>query len=148
MSLDVALPEVNAEFYLETEIGERLAVELAESLPRRTYAELWLAGISLGGMGAIAYARAHAGRIAGLLLLAPFLGLPDENRRPELLAQIADARLPGIYLGYGRQDRYARASELLAQRLPPERVTTIDGGHDWPTWSRLWGIMLGQAFAP
>ena len=55
--------------------------------------------------------------------------------------------LPEIFLGYGTRDRYARTSELLAQRLPAARVSTVAGGHDWPTWIKLWKIMLVQAFA-
>src|SRR5260221_9870806 len=81
------------------------------------------------------------------MLLAPFLGLRGANGEPELLGALGDAALPEVFLGYGRQDRYARASELLAQRLPAARVSIAEGGHDWPTWIELWHLMLAQAFA-
>ena len=35
---------------------------------------IWLAGISLGGFGALRYAEAHREIVEGLLLLSPFLG--------------------------------------------------------------------------
>jgi hypothetical protein len=31
---------------------------------------------------------------------------------------------------------------LLAQSLPADSVAIIDGGHDWPTWTRLWENFL------
>jgi len=73
--------------------------------------------------------------------------LRGPNGEPELLGALGAAPLPEIFLGYGKRDRYARASELLARRLPGACVTTVEGGHDWPTWSELWRIMLAQAFA-
>ena len=49
---------------------------------------------------------------------------------------------PAVYLGCGRDDRFATASALLAARLPADRVATAEGGHDWPTWTRLWETIL------
>ena len=130
---------------------------------------LWITGISLGGMGAALYARAHPGAVAGLLLLAPFFAVrgtiaevtraggletwqpgaiaPEDDERA-LLAWLKGWRAPGgpaIWLGYGLQDRYAPASALLAARLAGEHVLTMPGGHDWPTWQALWPGMLAAA---
>jgi pimeloyl-ACP methyl ester carboxylesterase len=146
LRLDIALPDVHADLYLDGDIAERLETGVMQPLRARNYAAIWLAGISLGGMGAVAYACRHGEHLSGVLLVAPFLGLPDANREPELLAQLAQAPLRDIFLGYGTGDRYARASELLARRLPAERVTKLEGGHDWPTWTRLWNVMLAQVF--
>ena len=43
-----------------------------------------------------------------------------------------------LHLGYGREDRFAPAHALMARSLPPERVTVLPGGHDWPVWTALW----------
>jgi alpha-beta hydrolase superfamily lysophospholipase len=147
LQLDIALPDAHAALYLEGDIVERLESAVMQPMRAKGYAEIWLAGVSLGGMGSIAYACRHAAQIAGVMLLAPFLGLRDANREPELLRELARSPLPNIFLGYGTRDRYARASELLARRLPAGRVTTLDGGHDWPTWLELWKIMLALAVA-
>jgi hypothetical protein len=146
LALDLVLPDAHADLYLDDAIAERLESEVMAPLRAEGYGALWLAGISLGGMGSIAYACRHRGGAHGVLLLAPFLGLPAENREPELLGELSQGPMPEIFLGYGAQDRYARASALLARRLHADRVTTLDGGHDWPTWRRLWDAMLGQAF--
>jgi len=145
LPLDIVLPDCHADLYLDGDVVEQLHSVVMQPLNGQRYAGLWLAGISLGGMGSMAYAFRRGG-LAGVILLAPFLGLPDAQGQPELLGELARFDMPNIFLGYGAQDRYAHTSELLAQRLPARHVTTVDGGHDWPTWRRLWTLMLPQAF--
>ena len=48
-----------------------------------------------------------------------------------------------VHLGYGESDRFAHGHRLLSPLLPPERVQTAAGGHDWPVWSALWQGWLG-----
>jgi pimeloyl-ACP methyl ester carboxylesterase len=52
--------------------------------------------------------------------------------------------VPKIYLGYGTNDRFTYAQDLLASLLPPGQVIAIDGGHDWSTWKKLWDRFLDQ----
>lgn len=52
--------------------------------------------------------------------------------------------LPPVYVGYGLEDRFADANRRFAELLPPERVSTTPGGHDWPPWRALWQGWLGQ----
>ncbi len=52
--------------------------------------------------------------------------------------------VPKIYMGYGSDDRFTYAQNLLATLLPPEQVVTLDGGHDWSTWKKLWDRFLDQ----
>jgi hypothetical protein len=52
-----------------------------------------------------------------------------------------------LYLGFGRQDRFAPALRLLASYLPPASVDVIEGVHDWHTWARLWENFLDSHFA-
>ena len=139
---------------------------------------LWLAGISLGGFVALDYADEHPGEWDGLCLLAPYLGnrmLTAEIRRapglrawqPGGLAQAdAERRVwrfiqglvppspPGalgrVYLGYGREDRFAESHALMASALPAGAVRSRPGGHDWATWCALWEEFLdaGLPWAP
>jgi pimeloyl-ACP methyl ester carboxylesterase len=136
--------------------------------PGRGRARVWLGGISLGGYVALAAAQADPGALAGLCLLAPYLGshiVTDEVARAGLAAwepgtlaaedderrlwRFIKARPAGlaIHLGLGREDRFAARHRVLAQALPSAEVDTIAGGHDWPTWHRLWENFLDARFA-
>jgi pimeloyl-ACP methyl ester carboxylesterase len=154
-------------------VGDRSALERLRSgmvLPARAAGvSIWLGGISLGGLFALGYAAAFPDEVDGLCLLAPYLG----NRM--LTAEIADAPglsqwQPGelaetdeerriwryiksrradsrpLYLGFGREDRFAAAHALLAATLPAASVDVIAGGHEWSTWSRLWENFLDSRF--
>ena len=167
-TIDVAICDAHVGYYLERSIVERLEVNILANARARPYARVWLLGISLGGLGALLYARAHRDEIAGVVVLAPYLGVPglmDEVTRaggldlwqPGTIGALDDERgllawlqkqdpanpaLPPTYLGYGLADRFAAASRLLSQRLPPERVLTHPGTHDWSTWIALWNTLL------
>lgn len=51
---------------------------------------------------------------------------------------------PPVYLGYCLDDRFADAHRRFAELLPTARVTTAEGGHDWPVWRALWQAWLAQ----
>jgi pimeloyl-ACP methyl ester carboxylesterase len=164
--VDAIVVDAHADYYVDQSLVQRLEREIIGPLRAVRPARVWLMGISLGGMGALEYARRHAGSVAGVVLLAPFLGTRgliaevvragglahwapgaretnDDERA--LMAWLKDGfpvDLPRIYLGYGTEDRYAPASRLLAARLPPQDVLGIAGGHDWATWLELWERLL------
>ena len=171
LPLDVAVVDADADYYLEGRVGERLAVDAVTPLRTKGgYRRIWLMGMSLGGMGCIAYARKHAAEVEGVILLAPFLGArgliaqilragglarwqpgalaPDDEELGLLLwlkhYRADNPQLPAIHLGFGRDDRYAPASAMLAQQLPAERVVSVPGKHDWQTWVRLWRALLAK----
>src|SRR5260370_168953 len=86
LPLDVAVVDAHADYYLERRVGERLAVDVVT--PLRTnggYRRIWLMGMSLGGMGCIAYSRQHSAEVGGMIPLAPLL------RARGLIAQILHA---------------------------------------------------------
>jgi pimeloyl-ACP methyl ester carboxylesterase len=170
LPIDVVAIEAHLGYYLERSLSRHLTRDIIAPARAKNYQRIWLMGISLGGMGALNYTREHLAEIEGVILLAPFLGTrgiiaevvragglarwqprtikaDDDERR--LLAWIktyppvADA-LPKIYLGYGKDDRFAAASKMLAERLPAARVVAIPGGHEWATWISLWQHLLDQ----
>jgi hypothetical protein len=120
----------------------------------------WLAGISLGGLVALDYASAHPGEIDGLCLLAPYLGnrmLIDEIAAGRLAEFDAEHRIwryiktemvaVPVFLGYGREDRFSRAHDLMAATMPAGSADVIAGGHEWGTWLKLWERFLDLHFA-
>jgi hypothetical protein len=170
LPVDLVAAGIDSGLYLDDAVPERIDAEFVIPARERGYRRIWLLGISLGGMGALQYLRRCPGRVEGAILLAPFLatrglvvevgeagGLsswrpgqlaPGDIERP-LLAWLGEqnfmaAKTPVLYLGCGRDDRFAAASTLLSACLPPERVVAADGGHDWETWARLWQAILAR----
>jgi hypothetical protein len=54
-----------------------------------------------------------------------------------LRRQLDPAARPPVFLGFGTDDRFVAACELLAAALPPERVFRAPGGHEWEPWRAL-----------
>jgi pimeloyl-ACP methyl ester carboxylesterase len=155
-------------------VGDRSAIlELRAEivLPARAAGvSVWLGGISLGGMVALDYAASYPEQLAGLCLLAPYLGSriltaeidraaglaawepgelaeTDEERRIWRYLKNRRADSTSLYLGFGQGDRFAAAHRLLAACLPAHAVDVIEGGHEWSTWSRLWENFLDSRIA-
>ncbi len=170
LSVDAIAVDAHLGHYLDHSLSGMLTRKIIERAGEPRHRRLWLMGISLGGMGALLYAREHAMDVEGIVLLAPFLGTrgtlaeiahagglqrwrpgptaADDGERL-LLTWLQcyaahDPTLPSIHLAYGTGDRFAPASAMLASHLPPGNVTTLDGGHDWPTWMKLWQRLLDR----
>ena len=164
--VEVVTAQPDVDLYLDGSIAERLDADIVRPA-RRAASRLWLLGVSLGAMGALLYAQRHIGGVAGTILLAPFLGTagliaevaaagglarwdPGAVRPVDIERQLLawlKTKPPGtpeLHVGYGRGDRFAGAAALLADALPAGRAVVTDGGHDWPTWSRLWRETLDR----
>ena len=76
---DVVATDAHFGYYRTRTLGERLYADVLEPAAAR-YDEIWLVGISLGGIGGAIYAQEHPGAIDGLILLAPYMGDDDIAR--------------------------------------------------------------------
>jgi hypothetical protein len=165
LDIDLQFAELALDHLGDRSAIERLAHDIVRPAREAGCGTVWLGGISLGGLFVLDYAATDAGPWDGLCLLAPYPGNrlligeivrsgrlaasqpepladSDEERRIWRFIQARDAARPPMYLGYGRQDRFAQGLDLMAQALPPAAVHVIEGGHDWPTWSALWERFL------
>jgi pimeloyl-ACP methyl ester carboxylesterase len=159
---DVDVTEVPPcpERYLDGDAGIWLHETYVAPAAGRT---IWMLGISLGAMGALMHAAAFPGVVAGIVVLAPFLGtrgliaeavaagglshwspglIPQGDIERRLLAGLGWGLPRNLHLGCGTKDRYRDASRLLAENMPADRVVWRDGGHDWVCWRRLWAELL------
>jgi pimeloyl-ACP methyl ester carboxylesterase len=154
----------------------RLRAEVIEPARERGRGTVWLGGISLGGFMALRYAAEAIDGLDGLCLLAPYLGSrlvaaevaahrnlaswqaavlgehelgehDDERRIWRFVRSLGAAAAPRVFLGFGREDRFADTQRLLARVLPASSTQEIPGGHDWPVWRRLWELFLDQLAA-
>ena len=173
LAVDVQIADASLAYVIDGSVLQHLHADVIAPARAAGYQRIWLAGISLGGYVALAYAQQHPGSIEGLLLTAPYLGRrplvqaivdaggPAAWRRTAqprdandidhalwmwLSALPADA--PPIWLGYGSEDRFAESHRLLATLLPEARVRSAPGGHDWPPWRALWAQWLGAGLLP
>ncbi|MBV8341467.1 MAG: alpha/beta fold hydrolase, partial [Gammaproteobacteria bacterium] len=161
-------------FSLEEVTARTVVARLHDELiaPARTArCALWLGGISLGGYLALCCAARYAEDLGGLCLLAPYLGShivtgeieragglegwdppplarDDDERRVWLFLKKSRRKALPLYLGLGREDRFGPRHRLLASELPEANVDTVPGGHDWPTWLRLWERFLDAGLTP
>lgn len=173
LAVDVAVPDAHLGYVYDGSILSRLHDDVVAPARAQGYRRIWLAGISLGGFVAMGYAFRHPGAIEGLVTLAPYLGRrplvqaiaaaggPAAWRKTAQPRDAADldhdlwmwlsahpASAPPLYLGYGREDRFAEGHALLAGLLPADRVSTAPGGHDWAPWRQLWGQWLDRGLLP
>jgi len=175
IAADAWMADVPFDQYMDGSFAAQLELDVLAPIRSQGRARIWMMGISLGGMAALSVARRHPGAIEGLILLAPFLGtrgriaevaaagglrkwlpgaVPPDDDELQVLSWLRDYQsgnpaLPRIHLGYGTDDRYAPASELLARELPHDHVVSVEGEHDWATWLKLWEILLdGNVFLP
>jgi pimeloyl-ACP methyl ester carboxylesterase len=167
LAADVAIVDAHLGYFTDRTVVQRLREDVV--LPARAagYRSVWLVGISLGGFAALGYAARHGDDIDGMLAIAPYPGTaalqreivdaggprawrqagsaPEGDLEREIwwwLAGDAGTRMPPIYLGYGRDDRFAKGLELMAGTVPAGHASTAPGGHDWAPWRALWNGWL------
>ncbi|MGA8879497.1 MAG: alpha/beta fold hydrolase, partial [Azonexus sp.] len=141
---------------------------ILEPVRRHGYQKIWLGGISLGGLLALACCADMPGHIDGLCLLAPYPGsrlttdaiaragglarwqaTADELADPEFRIWRWLRQAPvdlQVFIGYGSEDRFASGMKQIADCFPPAASMVLPGGHDWPVWKALWENFLDRHF--
>ena len=64
-------------YYTRQTVIERLREDVILPARAQGYRRIYIAGVSMGGLGGLLYARAHGDEIDGVLAIAPFLGKRD-----------------------------------------------------------------------
>jgi pimeloyl-ACP methyl ester carboxylesterase len=127
---------------------------------------VWIAGISLGALAALAYAARHESEVEGLVLLSPYPGTREVLREIDASGGLASWRpgigaggdvereawswlgrrgaSPPVHLYYGTRDRFADGQRRMARALGNRDAREIDGGHDWPAWREQWSLFLDE----
>jgi pimeloyl-ACP methyl ester carboxylesterase len=168
MPYDMAAPNAHFGYYLGRTLIDRMKADLIDPAKAEGYEEIWLIGFSMGGLGSLLYLREHPDDIQGVYLIAPFLSLgfiqneiikagglrqwdpgeydPEDDWQRALWHwlkdEVADNPEMNIYISYGTEDTYVKGQQLLAEVLPPDRVTALTGGHNYETFRTLWQALL------
>ena len=118
--LDCVAVDATIGYYFDGSVADRLHREIVGPAHAFQYREIWLVGVSMGGLGAFFHERMHPGDITGFVLLAPFLG-EDRNLFAEIdeaggAAAWASAQPAGA--GSGNRATYQRDLWRFLGRLP------------------------------
>ncbi len=173
LGLAVVIPQVHRSYYTDEAYGGSFWTFLSDELPglvrgffrvseRRE--DTFVAGLSMGGYGAMKWALREPGRFAAAASLSGALdiaGTTLTRSRPEdpmlarrlfgeatvagsdadllhLLAQADPAALPALRLWCGRQDGLLSASQRFHQACTaaglPVELEVGAGDHDWAYW--------------
>jgi pimeloyl-ACP methyl ester carboxylesterase len=163
LPVDLLLADTSGQQVLDKTVVADLHTLVVQPARERGYRAIWLVGISLGAFSALHYAAHHANLLSGLYLLSPYPGTGDvldeiraaggagpwsqqqhtcvdERAWWHWLAQQSThgAWPTAVYFGTGSNDRFQRGQVLMSDLLPPDRVFTLPGAHQWVTWKALW----------
>jgi len=169
LAADVVVADAHLGYYQDRSVLVRLHEDILRPARAEGYAKVWLVGISLGAFGSLLYSARRGAEVDGVVALAPYLGRrtllkeiiddggpahwrtqvharDDDDGEREIWEWLAAPRPngPPVWLGIGRDDRFVDASRLLAQALPADRYTEVEGGHEWPPWRALWNAWLDR----
>ena len=161
---DIVTVDLHEGYYYNRTMIERIRLDVVQPAMAKGYRKIWFVGVSLGGFGALMYAKENNANIAGILTIAPYLGSqiveeieeaggiqkwePQVNSSSEKYEvdlwkwlKQGHGGTP-LYLVYGTDDRMASSHKMLAELLPQAQTIAIPGGHNWKTWNALWKLFL------
>lgn len=172
---DSVAVDLHMRYYAEPGVSEVLWEDIVSPAISRGYEEIWLVGISMGGLGTTLTARAHPEAIDGVILLSPFLGDPGVAQQVDEAGGLAEWRpgtlpeqmdgdnytvflwtwlrglvddpdsMPPIFLGWAEEEQLAPVARVLGAALPEGHTLTTDGGHNWATWRPIFRRLLARA---
>jgi len=161
---ELVIAEMRASWFADGSVVERIRGAVIIPAHERGRSRIWLAGISLGGLAALAYAARHLDDIEGILLISPYPATravlremqdaggmkrwkpaipPEGDLEREAWSWLVESgdRIP-VHCYFGSDDRFAAGQRQMAQVLSPARVCELPGGHDWNAWRALWTEFL------
>lgn len=170
LPFDMAAPDAHFGYYASETLGRRLYEDILLPARQQGYTEIWVAGTSMGGLGALFLEIEHPGAVDGIILLSPFIGWGGIVKEIQSAGGLArwepgphtvedwqryvwswikqyreqPERFPPIYLGYGASDFFSEAQSLLAGALPEGRTMIVPGGHTYGTLRQLWAAHLNK----
>jgi pimeloyl-ACP methyl ester carboxylesterase len=174
LDIDLVMPELAFDQIADETVLRRLHDTVMQPYAALGYPNIWIAGISIGGYVAIAYAHRYAAQLKGLLLIAPYLGnrittgeialaggvkawapstIPDDDIERgnwywlKNYVSGAHMKTTEIHLGFGVDDRFAESIAMMAAVLPDDYVDKISGEHVWLVWQQLWHNFLDKRFS-
>ncbi|PNU20616.1 hypothetical protein C2E25_06115 [Geothermobacter hydrogeniphilus] len=170
LPFDMVAPDSHFGYFRSETLPIRLHEDIILPARAKGYREIWIAGVSMGGLGSWFFLMEYPEDIDGIIMFSPFLGWggiveeiqeegdihawqPGEHTVKDweryLWAFIKkylenQKDYPPIYLGYGDSDFFREEQAELAKYLPPSQVMVINGSHNNGTMKQLWKAYLDR----
>lgn len=168
---DFIAPYAHFGYYMRRQLLPRLYEDVLVPAEKTRYQSISIAGISMGGLGALLTSHQYPQLIDRIYLVSPYLGsdeaqqqireagglmkwhIKQENKddwnyfiwqRLQSLLSHPQTRNK-IFLAYGEQDRL-HGHDILAAAMPAEQVITIPGQHKDVVFRKLWELMNQHGF--
>lgn len=168
IAAEVVMAEVRAAYFADGSIVRRIREDVVQPAVERGCTRIWLAGISLGGLAALAFAARHEEDLEGIALIAPYPATREvllelesagglDRWKPVIPAEgdlereawswLAGARANRVAVRcyIATDDRFAPGQRRMAQALDAAHVRELPGTHDWEAWRRLWKEFLASS---
>lgn len=174
LSVDVVSAQATIGYYMSGSMHARTHVDVVEPAVAKGYEQVWVMGMSMGGMGTLMYSHEHPELVTGAFAIAPFLGdgsLIEEIRSAGGLAKwqappkapltssgyqkeiwrwlqgvtAGTEKGPNLYLAWSTEDNLATADQVLAAALPADHVISAPGRHKWTTWQVIFEKFLSDS---
>ena len=117
---DVVAADAHFGYYRNFRVLERLHVDVIAPIADR-YEEVWIVGVSIGGLVATSYAMEYGDLTTGVIVLAPYLGGREIGEEVQNAGGLASWMPPDIEAEPGfRQRHYYRLWSWLKRRTDPE----------------------------
>jgi len=124
-SIDMVAADATLGYYAKGILSERLFADVVRPRSNRGYKQVWLVGMSMGGLGTVLYSRQRAaGEIYGVLALSPYLGEEDIS------------------------DDVRRAGGLQSWKAPPRVSTMNESNYTDELWRWLQAVSAGREPGP
>lgn len=169
--VDIVMADAHLGYFTDRSVITRIREDIVLPALEAGRCEIWLAGISLGALAALGYAVEHGPDIAGVVAISPYPGSREvlgeivtaggpSDWRPHAVPGIDDLERavwawlvdgsgnpgcrPPVYMGFGREDRFAEGQAMMAGTLPADRSCMVAGAHDWGCWREVWERWLDR----
>ena len=123
--------------------GDALPAVIEQILvPARVrYRQVWLGGISLGGLLALCLNADHPGLVDGLCLIAPYPGSRLTTNAVKRAGGLNGWQPTAVDLS-DPEFRAYRWLKAPPAGFPVAARCALPGDHDWPVWRNLWEHFL------
>ena len=169
ITADMVAANTNIGHLTERVLIKRLKKDVFELIKNDGYKNIWIVGVSIGGLSTLTYFKEYEEDLCGVVVLAPYLAddhlteeiknvggvknwLPAGRMKDSIDERIEEMWLwmkvkkdfSNIYLGYGNKDPFIAGSQFLGGFLEEENIMMVGGEHDWVTGRRIWKSQLAS----